>query len=294
MTAIKAEPSREAAIVAERHPGPFTGADAELARACAMVTIPDYGNDDPDTHQRIMQNGIWNDHIAVQAALTAIHSIRKAATLRAPAGDGGVREALTLAVNMIMENEPGDSRAVSNEAVALAAVSVGDTSAPVMEVIRAALAPREAEPAVGPAGDGGQRVSPGSATLRERIALMLLSRRGFGFYLNPMEGGQDAYDLTLEALDEADAIITVLPGGVAQAPLTWRDGAPGNPWDKEWFIAETTYGDRVVLTALPKEWTYDFKTADETYIKADKIKRWMQFPDSQFISPEASAPGESS
>lgn len=69
--------------------------------------------------------------------------------------------------------------------------------------------------------------------------------------------------------------------------LEWRDGAPGNPWDKEWFIAETTYGDRVVLTALPKEWTYDFKTADETYIKADKIKRWMQFPDSQFIAPDA-------
>lgn len=69
--------------------------------------------------------------------------------------------------------------------------------------------------------------------------------------------------------------------------LEWRDGAPGNPWDKEWFIAETTYGDRVVLTALPKEWTYDFKTADETYIKADKIKRWMQFPDSQFIASDA-------
>lgn len=62
----------------ERHPGPFTGPDAELARACAMITIPDYGNDDPDTHQRIMRDGIWNDHIAVQTALTAIHSIRKA------------------------------------------------------------------------------------------------------------------------------------------------------------------------------------------------------------------------
>lgn len=71
-------------VKAERHPGPFIGPDAELARACAMVTIQDYGNDDPDTHQRIMRDGIWNDHVAVQAALTAIHSIRKSAA--EPAG----------------------------------------------------------------------------------------------------------------------------------------------------------------------------------------------------------------
>lgn len=51
-----------------------------------------------------------------------------------------VQEALELAVNIIMASEPGDSRAVSNEAVALAAVSCGDTSDPVMKVIRDALA----------------------------------------------------------------------------------------------------------------------------------------------------------
>ena len=61
----------------ERHPGPFIGEDAELARACAMAVIPDYGSDDAVTHARIMKNGIWNDHVAVQAALTAIHYIRK-------------------------------------------------------------------------------------------------------------------------------------------------------------------------------------------------------------------------
>lgn len=66
-------------ITAERHPGPFIGPDAELARACAIVTIRDYGNDTPEEHQRIMAGGIWNDHIAVQTALTTIHSIRKAA-----------------------------------------------------------------------------------------------------------------------------------------------------------------------------------------------------------------------
>lgn len=61
----------------ERHPGPFIGPDAELARACALAVIVDYGNDDPVTHARILKNGIWNDHVSVQAALTAIHYIRK-------------------------------------------------------------------------------------------------------------------------------------------------------------------------------------------------------------------------
>lgn len=51
-----------------------------------------------------------------------------------------VKEALDLAVNIIMAGEPGDSRAVSDEAVALAAVACGDTSDAVMKVIRASLA----------------------------------------------------------------------------------------------------------------------------------------------------------
>ncbi len=68
-------------------------------------------------------------------------------------------------------------------------------------------------------------------------------------------------------------------------PTVWHDGAPPKPWRDEWFIAVTTYGDRVVLTSLPEEYAYDFKTADETYIKADKIKKWMQFPDSEYIAP---------
>ncbi|MDX0759572.1 restriction alleviation protein, Lar family [Sinorhizobium medicae] len=79
-------------------------------------------------------------------------------------------------------------------------------------------------------------------------------------------------------LDKPEAVEGVAVDG-------WYDGAPGKPWAEDWFIAETTWGARVVLTALPEEWTYDFKTADDTYIKADKIKRWMQFPDSQYIAP---------
>jgi hypothetical protein len=60
----------------ERHPGPFSGADAELARACAMAVIPFYGSDDKVTHARIVKNGVWNDHVAVQAALAAIHYLK--------------------------------------------------------------------------------------------------------------------------------------------------------------------------------------------------------------------------
>lgn len=60
----------------EKHPGPFIGPDAELACAVAMAVIPWYGNDDAATHKRIMTNGVWNDHIAVQSALAVIHHIR--------------------------------------------------------------------------------------------------------------------------------------------------------------------------------------------------------------------------
>ena len=65
----------------EKHPGPFTGHDAELARACAMAVIPFYGDDDEVTHQRIMKDGVWNDHVAVQAALACIHYFKTKGTL---------------------------------------------------------------------------------------------------------------------------------------------------------------------------------------------------------------------
>lgn len=60
----------------ERHPGPFRGPDAELARACAMAVIPYFGTDDPLVHARILSQGVWNDHVAVQSALAAIRHIR--------------------------------------------------------------------------------------------------------------------------------------------------------------------------------------------------------------------------
>lgn len=41
----------------------------------------------------------------------------------------------------------------------------------------------------------------------EAVARALLGCRGFGFYLDPMEGGQVAYDISCEALSEAEAAI---------------------------------------------------------------------------------------
>jgi hypothetical protein len=84
-----------------------------------------------------------------------------------------------------------------------------------------------------------------------------------------------------------------LPAPVAQ-PLTWYEGAPPFPQDQEWFIAETIYGDRVVLRSLDEgrehKHTYDFKTADGTYMATRIIKRWMQFPDCAYLPPATPAP----
>jgi hypothetical protein len=69
----------------------------------------------------------------------------------------------------------------------------------------------------------------------------------------------------------------------------WHDGEPPKPQRDEWFIAETIYGARVCLKALPEDWAYDYTTTDETYIMARNIKRWMRFPDSHFIEPAPNA-----
>lgn len=47
--------------------------------------------------------------------------------------------------------------------------------------------------------------------LLDKIATALLASRGFGFCTDPAEGGQDAYDLTLQALEEARAVAAILP-----------------------------------------------------------------------------------
>lgn len=83
--------------------------------------------------------------------------------------------------------------------------------------------------------------------------------------------------------------IAAQPSQPAQQPepLPWFEGAPDKPWSTEWFIAETSFGGRVVLRELPKDYSYDFTTADGTFLMRDKIKRWCQFPDSEFIAPPA-------
>jgi hypothetical protein len=91
-------------------------------------------------------------------------------------------------------------------------------------------------------------------------------------------------DEAREIADAIDAHLSAQREGEAVA-WQWLNGAPSKPWSGEWFLAELEWGDRVVLKELPEEHTYDFKTADETYIKREKIKRWAQIPDSEFITP---------
>lgn len=69
------------------------------------------------------------------------------------------------------------------------------------------------------------------------------------------------------------------------APCEWNDGEPPNPYRYEWFIAKMKGGRTVVAQALPESYSYDYTTADETYFRADRITRWMQLPNSEFVSP---------
>jgi PAS domain-containing protein len=112
-----------------------------------------------------------------------------------------------------------------------------------------------------------------------------------------MECDLEAFeDLQTVGLKDGRIELRAIYPAIPAPPVTtepvgqWYDGAPKKPWSLEWFIAETTVGDRVCLVALPDDWTYDFKTADDTYIKRDKIKRWMPFPDSEYIPPDAIIP----
>lgn len=42
------------------------------------------------------------------------------------------------------------------------------------------------------------------------VATAILTHQGFGFYTDPMEGGQDAYDLSMDAVEVADDIVKAL------------------------------------------------------------------------------------
>ena len=64
----------------------------------------------------------------------------------------------------------------------------------------------------------------------------------------------------------------------------WIAGQPPRYIGEEWFIAKTIHSERVVLRALGDGHSYDYTTADGTYMRAKNIVKWMQFPDSQYKS----------
>jgi hypothetical protein len=87
---------------AEKHPGPFSGPDAELARACAVLAVLDYGNETGVQFDKIKAGNIWNDHVAVQSALAAIHSLRLGRDdSDAASFDRGVTHAIELLVAVL-------------------------------------------------------------------------------------------------------------------------------------------------------------------------------------------------
>jgi hypothetical protein len=49
-----------------------------------------------------------------------------------------------------------------------------------------------------------------AALLREKIARLILDNHGCEFCLDPLEGGEDDYCLTLEVLADADDILALI------------------------------------------------------------------------------------
>ena len=88
----------------------------------------------------------------------------------------------------------------------------------------------------------------------------------------------------------APAKVEPVPPAGENAAGQWRDGAPINPRDSEWFLAQTVGGEYVVLRPLPEEYTYDFTTADGTYLMGDRVKRWAQLSVSNYVEPTAVPP----
>ena len=72
--------------------------------------------------------------------------------------------------------------------------------------------------------------------------------------------------------------------------MVWHEGEPPKPYRDEWFIAILKNGTKSVLRSLPEEYSHDYKTADETYYTKGWVKKWMQFPNSNFIPYEAAPP----
>jgi hypothetical protein len=50
--------------------------EMELARECAKKAVEKYGDDVGEQFQKIMRGEIWNDHVAVQAAVETIKALK--------------------------------------------------------------------------------------------------------------------------------------------------------------------------------------------------------------------------
>ncbi len=92
------------------------------------------------------------------------------------------------------------------------------------------------------------------------------------------------------AAEQADQLRADLAAAVAEREKLraidcgWIAGQPPRYIGEEWFIAKTIHSERVVLRALGDGHSYDYTTADGTYMRAKNIVKWMQFPDSQYKS----------
>lgn len=69
-----------------------------------------------------------------------------------------------------------------------------------------------------------------------------------------------------------------------EGTMSWISGRPNHVYGSEWFLAKLKNGARAVLKALPKEYSHDYKTADDTYYTAEWVTAWMQLPDSEYVS----------
>ncbi|MBP6954494.1 MAG: hypothetical protein KBC45_08735 [Pseudomonas sp.] len=89
-----------------------------------------------------------------------------------------------------------------------------------------------------------------------------------------------------------DETIDGVPRETDQQPAAgvWRDGEPPHPWKCEDFLAQMKEGRLVVLSPLPEEYTYDYTTADGTYVMRTSIRRWAQLSTSNYVQPEQTAP----
>lgn len=83
-------------------------------------------------------------------------------------------------------------------------------------------------------------------------------------------------------------------GAPIPAAGPWIDGSPPKPWCSESFLAQTACGNKVVLSPLPEEYSYDFQTADGTHMMRGNITKWAQLSTSDFVDydgkPEAEQP----